>query len=208
MATAALTVVGLVALAAGTAAATTVQVRSGYKSSGTVASANGTSAPDSCGTAGSPGDFVLTSKGPPFTVDVGDPSTTFKDHGVATPSFADVCVGDKVRALGTISADDVVTATEVVVIPPRAQKVSGTVASVYGTSTCGKSGVDGAFTVSSHSTAFTVDVGNPSTTFRDHGVATPSLADVCVGDKVRALGTISPGHVVTASDVTVVLPSK
>ena len=61
-----------------------------------------------------------------YTVDVGVPSTTFKEHRVNEPSFADVCVGDQARALGSVSTDDVVTATEVIVVPPSPQKVSGT----------------------------------------------------------------------------------
>ena len=43
------------------------------------------------------------------------PTTTFSEHGVTTPSFANVCVGEKVGAVGTISSATV-TATAVFVI--------------------------------------------------------------------------------------------
>ena len=261
------------------------------KVSGTVASVNGTSTRGMCGTAGSPGEFVLSSKGTPLTVDVAVPSTTFVDRGVSAPSFADVCVGDRTRALGAISnevvtatevivipprprkvsgtvtsvngaaaagscgtsdvpgdfvparqrrrlhrgrgrdvdplpgegrerrdlcrrlcgrsgprslgtvSNDVVTAAEVVVVPPRPQKVSGTVASVNGQSRCGKAGMAGDFTLTSHDVVYTVNVGDPSTTFEERGVNAPSFALVCAGDKVRASGTVSNNDVVTASDV-------
>jgi len=176
--------------------------------SGTVAAVNGTSTPGACGTTGEAGDFSLSQKGTTYTVEVGDPSTSFKEHRVSSPSFADVCVGAEVRATGTVSSDNVVTAAEVVVIPPRTQKVSGTVASVNGTSTCGRSGTAGDFILSSHSTTYTVDVGNPSTTFKEHGVNAPSFAAVCTGDKVRARGVVTGDNIVTATDVSVIAPPK
>ncbi|HEY5025539.1 MAG TPA: hypothetical protein VII76_11235 [Acidimicrobiales bacterium] len=176
--------------------------------SGLVAAVNGTSSSGSCGTAGADGDFVLQVKSTPFTVEVRDLSTTFKENGVRQPSFADVCVGAQARVIATISSDDVVTATQVVVIPPRTQQVSGTVASVNGTSTCGKSGTAGAFIVTARGSAYTVNVGNPSTTFQEHGVPAPSFAMVCTGDKVRARGTVTGDKVVTATDVLVIVPPK
>ncbi len=193
----------------GAATATTVHVQTGHKTSGTVASVNGSSTTGTCGSAGTSGDFTVTSHATTYTVDVGASSTTFREKGVSTPSFAIVCTGDKVRATGAISSDNVVTATEVTVIPPRPQHVSGTVASVNGSSTtgtCGTAGTSGDFTVTSHATTYTVDVGASSTTFREKGVSTPSFAIVCTGDKVRATGAISSDNVVTATEVTVIPP--
>ena len=177
--------------------------------SGTVASVNGSSATNTCGTAGTSGDFTVTSHSTTYTVDVGANSTNFQEKGVPTPSFAIVCVGDKVKATGAISTDNIVTATVVTVIPPRPQHVSGTVASVNGssaTNTCGTAGTSGDFTVTSHSTTYTVDVGANSTNFQEKGVPTPSFAIVCVGDKVKATGAISTDNIVTATVVTVIPP--
>ncbi len=95
-------------------------------------------------------------------------------------------------------------------IPPRPQHVSGTVASVNGSSTtgtCGTAGTSGDFTVTSHATTYTVDVGASSTTFREKGVSTPSFAIVCTGDKVRTTGAISSDNTVK-TDTIVVLPAK
>jgi hypothetical protein len=175
--------------------------------SGTVAAVNGTSASGSCGTPDTAGSFTLTGKSA-RTVDVDVPSTTFKEKGVATPSFADVCVGAKVRVVGTDSTSDVVTASQVTVVPPRPQQVSGTVASVNGTSTCGRSGAAGTFTLASGGTTYTVDVGNTSTIFKEHGVSAPSFAAVCKGDKVKARGAISNNKIITAYDVLVVTPAQ
>ncbi len=194
-------------LCGGAAAATTVRIGTHHKASGTVASVNGTTAPGICGTVGVAGDFTVTAHSTTDVVDVGS-ATTFQEHGVAAPSFADVCVGDKVRAAGTITANDIVAAISVRVIPPRPERVSGTVASVNGATaagTCGTAGGAGDFTVTAHSTTDTVDVGS-STTFQEHGVAAPSFADVCVGDKVRVAGPISSSHIVTATKVIVIPP--
>ncbi len=79
---------------------------------------NGTSTTGMCGTAGEAGDFVLTSGGNVYTVDVGDPSTTFQEHEVNAPSFAAVCKGDAVKVRGTVPGGDVLTANDIVVIVP------------------------------------------------------------------------------------------
>ena len=115
---------------------------------GVVASVNGVTTPGTCGTHGGTGSFTLTGhKGTTFIVNV-DPTTTFADEGVATPSFANVCVGVDVIAKGTF-ADTTVTATKVRVLPPRPPKPAhektgafGIVASVNGVTdpgTCGTS---------------------------------------------------------------------
>jgi hypothetical protein len=174
--------------------------------SGTVASVDGATAAGRCGTAHSAGEFTVTSGSTTSTVTVAT-TTTFKEHGVRAPTFAMVCVGDKVRAVGSIS-NDVVTATQVTVSPPRSRSVSGTVVSVGGTSSCGRSGMAGDFTVRSGSTTYTVDVGNLSTIFKEHGISAPSFSSVCAGDKVKARGTISNDKTMTASDVLVIRPTS
>jgi hypothetical protein len=140
-------------------------------------------------------------------VEVGATSTMFHKRGVGAPSFAVVCVGSKVQAVGAI-ANDIVTATDVTVIPPRPKQVSGTVASVNGSTSCGKSGMAGTFTLTAHGSAYTVDVGDPSTIFKEHGVNAPSFAIVCAGDKVKAHGTLSNTGVLTANSVLVIPNSK
>jgi hypothetical protein len=108
-------------------------------------------------------------------------------------------------------SSDTVTATAVFVSPPPTPKphaVFGTVASVNGVSTAGTCGVAdtaGAFTLTAfHNTTDTVDVAT-TTTFSEHGVTSPSFADVCVGGKVGAIGTIS-SNTVTATAVFVSPP--
>ncbi len=207
--TAAVAVAVLAALSGGVAAATTIHVQTHRHTSGTVGSVNGSSTPGSCGTAGTSGDFTVASHGTTYTVDVGSNSTTFQEKGVTAPSFAIVCPGDVVRAIGAISTGNILTATQVIVIPPRPQHVNGTVASVNGSSTpgsCGTAGTSGEFTVTSNSTTYTVDVGSSSTTFQEKGVPTPSFAIVCPGDVVRAIGAISTGNILTATLVTVIPP--
>ena len=176
--------------------------------SGTVASVDGTSAPGTCGAAGSAGDFTVPNSGATDTVDVQPTSTVFKDRGISAPSFADVCVGGVVKALGTLMGPAVLAATAVTVVPPHPQNVTGTVLAVNGTSTpgtCGTAGSAGGFTVSSHDATIGVDVLRSSTTFVERDVSTPSFADVCAGSKVRAVGALASG-VLSATRVVVVPP--
>ena len=205
--TAVATVVAL--LCGGAAGATTVHVQTHHKTSGTVTSVNGSSAPGSCGTSGMPGDFTVSSNSTTFTIDVGASSTSFSEKGVTSPSFAIVCAADQVRTTGTLSANDIVTATSVVVIPPPTAHVTGTVLSVNGASgsgSCGTSGMAGNFTVSANNITVTIDVGASSTSFSEKGVSSPSFAIVCAGDKARAVGPFSTADVMAAKSVTVIPP--
>ena len=98
-------------LLGGVASATTVRVRT-HHVSGTVSSVNGSTTPGLCGRAGTGGDFTLPTNSSTYTVDVGATSTTFKEKGVTSPSFANVCVGDTVRATGPASTDDAIPAAD------------------------------------------------------------------------------------------------
>ena len=180
---------------------------------GTVASVNGSTTPGACGVADTTGTFTLTAfHGTTDTVDV-SPTSTFWEHGITAPTFANVCVGEKVGAVGTISSATV-TATGVFIAPPpipkppipKPQGVFGTVASVNGSSTpgaCGVADTTGTFTLTAfHGTTDTVDVSTTSM-FWEHGVTAPTFAHVCVGEKVGAVGTISSATV-TATAVFVV----
>ena len=182
-------------------------VRTG--ASGTVASVNGVADPGTCGPPGVAGAFVLTAhEGNTFTVNV-DTTTAFTEDGVTAPTFGNVCVGSKVKATGTV-VDTTVTATDVKIKPPHVRTgAMGTVASVNGISTpgtCGTSGLPGSFTITGHdSKTFTVNV-DPSTTFTDEGVTSPTFANVCVGEFVAAKGTVTD-PIVTATDVFIA-PAK
>ncbi|MGD0380033.1 MAG: hypothetical protein ABSC30_08615 [Acidimicrobiales bacterium] len=177
---------------------------------GTVASVNGTSTTGTCGVAATAGAFVLDAlPSTTFTVDVST-TTTFSEHGVSTPTFANVCVGEKVGAVGMISSGTVSATSVFVTTPPtpKPHAVFGTVASVNGTSTtgtCGVAATAGTFTLNGFpSTTFTVDVST-TTTFSEKGVSAPTFVNVCVGEKVGAFGMISSGTV-SATSVFVTPP--
>jgi non-canonical (house-cleaning) NTP pyrophosphatase len=168
---------------------------------GTVASVNGTATAGTCGTADTAGTFTLdAAHSTTDTVNVST-TTTFEEHGVTMPTFATVCVGNKVGAFGIVSSGTV-TATAVFVTSPKPPVVFGTVASVNGTATagtCGTADTAGTFTLdAAHSTTDTVDVGT-TTTFEEHGVTTPTFATVCVGDKAGAVGALTSGTVTATS---------
>lgn len=196
----------------GTVSASSVTVlppNTTHQTNGVVTSVNGASAVGSCGVATETGTFTFVGRRLRIvTVDVVS-ATTFADTAVTTPSFADVCVGSEVEILGTF-ASEVLTASSVTVQPPRPDSVSGLVTSVNGSSTsdsCGSSGVAGYFSVAPRrSTAsVTIDV-SATTTFTDAADPTPSFADVCVGDNVKALGALS-GATLTATSVAVTPPN-
>jgi len=158
--------------------------------SGTVASVNGSTDPTACGT-GDTGAFTLTGHhGETFTVNVAPATTYFSKH-VTDASFANVCVGARVKVKGmvdgaTVAADKVrIKHTETaddhehegngaLIVPPQQpehehehQGVKGSVISVNGSTdpaACG-SGDTGSFTVTDRDgNTFTVNVA-PTTTF-------------------------------------------
>ena len=85
--------------------------------------------------------------------------------------------------------------------------IFGTVAAITSgeTGTCGTAATPGAFTLTSHSTTYTVDVGATSTTFKEYGVTSATFANVCVNDLAAVTGTVS-GTTVTATGVFVTPP--
>ncbi len=166
---------------------------------GTVAAVNGTATTGTCGVKDAAGVFTLNGHdNTSFTVDVST-ATKFPGHEASAPSFADVCVGGRVGALGMISSGTV-TATAVFVTPPPTPKthaIFGVVTAVNGTATPGTCGVKdaaGVFTLNAHKTTFTVVVST-TTKFPGHEASAPSFADVCVGGRVGAFGLISSGTV-------------
>ena len=109
--------------AAGTLTATSVAVLPPpmVGAQGIVSAVNGTSTAGTCGTAGATGLFTLVGMhGTLVTVDV-TPTTTFTDPMITSttlPSFADVCVGSYVRALGA-STSAALMAASVTILAPR-----------------------------------------------------------------------------------------
>ena len=149
-----------------------------------------------CGAAGTAGDFALTTQSTTYTVDVGANTTTFQERGRAHHPSTSSVLGDRAQAVGTLSSSAVLTATKVVVIPPRPNKASGTVASVNGTNVagmCGAAGTAGDFALTTQSTTYTVDVWANTTTFQERGVSAPSFDIVCVGDRAE-VGTRRPAR--------------
>ena len=180
------------------------------RTKGVVTSVNGVSTAATCGTPGATGTFTFVGRRVSLVTVAVTPATTFVDAAAPTPSFADVCVGEIVETLGTLSSDGALAATSVTVVPPRPAQASGTVASVNGssaTSSCGSSGAAGFFTLAARrqSGIVTVEV-TPTTKFTDAADPTPSFADVCVGNHVTALGTLS-STTLTATSVAVVPPN-
>ena len=173
---------------------------------GTVSAVNGSSAPGACGTADSAGAFTVAAKHDVSdTVDVSTTTRYFERH-VTDPSFATVCVGDLVGAIGTLSGTTL-DANDVSVTPPPPRVVFGTVSAVNGSSAtgaCGTADSAGTFTVMKHQKSDTVDVGT-STAFFSRGATSPSFTAVCVGDLVGAIGTLS-GTILDAHAVFVAVP--
>ena len=160
--------------------------------------------PAAVGAVGVVGTNTFTVKGhngSTTTVDVTS-STTYKDNGVAHPTLANVKAGEYVAVAGS-SSSGTVHATSVMIggpggpggpagfggshgfgggTPPAA---AGTVGNV-GTNT---------FTVKGHNgSTTTVDVTS-STTYKDYGVTSPTLANVKAGEFVAVAGSSSSGTV-------------
>ena len=164
----------------------------------------GGSPPAAMGTVASVGDgtFTLTTKDKTTVTVTVSSSTTYRDPGVTSPTLANVTVGEHVAVFGTDTAN-VVTATSVAIGNPPNGKgwggpggsppaAMGTVASVG----------DGTFTLTTKDkTTVTVTVSS-STTYRDPGVTSPTLANVTVGEHVAVFGT-DTANVVTATSVAI-----
>jgi len=210
------TALTVVALALTSGVASSASPGKGTKPSvkGSVTSVNGVNTPGTCGTPDDNGLFVVTTPAPTpvdTTVTV-TTATAFAEHRVATPSFADVCVGDVTTVVGT-NLDHAMTALAVAVTVPKATHLFGLVTTVNGDptqGTCGVAGADGNFTmetvVNSTPTNSTVYV-NAATSFVQRHVPGASFANVCVGDQADAVGPSADGAVV-ADLVTVRIPKR
>ena len=180
--------------------------------SGSVTAVNGVTTPGTCGTAGSTGNFTLTTGGATpavHTVDV-TPATSFVQKKVAAPTFANVCVGYNATAIG-VQTDFVVAASGVSIQVPKPTHAFGTVTDVGGVSTagtCGTAQTDGTFTLStlvSGSPVVTTVFVTPNTKFNVSHVGTSTFAGLCVGSYAQAEG-LAVGGTVLASSVQVKIP--
>jgi preprotein translocase subunit YajC len=170
-------------------------------------------------TVGSGSFTVASHDGTTVTVDVSS-STTYTDPSVTSPTFSTIKVGDHVAVFGT-DTSDTVTATKVAIGGPDGPGgpggpdgpggpgrmggpggFSGTPPAAFGTV---KSVGSGSFTLASHDgTTVTVDVSS-STTYREPGKASATLADVTVGAQVAVFGT-DVSDTVTATSVGIGRP--
>ncbi len=183
---------------------------------GVVTEVNGSTAPGTCGTTGGTGSFVVTdtkNTTPPTTVVTTvnvTAATTFLEHKVTSPSFANLCVGDKAVAVGNAAAGTLAANAVTISLPPTVH-LYGMVTSVNGVTTagtCGTAGASGSFGLSTVTGTTTVDTTvavDASTAFTLKGVASPSFANACVGYRATAVGAES-GGTITATDVALKAP--
>jgi hypothetical protein len=114
-------------------------------------------------------------------------STTYTEAG-ATVSISALTVGDRISAQGTVDSAGAFTATSVTIAPASVQ---GTVASkttttIVVTTTSGKT--------------VTVDVSS-ATKYTVRGVSSPTLANIAVGDRIAAEGTLNSNGSLAATVV-------
>lgn len=114
-------------------------------------------------------------------------STTYTEAG-ATVSISALTVGDRISAQGTVDSAGSFTATSVTIAPASVQ---GTVASkttttIVVTTTSGKT--------------VTVDVSS-ATKYTVRGVSSPTLANIAVGDRIAAEGTLNSNGSIAATVV-------
>ncbi|MGA2806385.1 MAG: hypothetical protein ABSF89_18715 [Acidimicrobiales bacterium] len=171
---------------------------------GVVASVDGNTTAGTCMTSGT-GTFTLTvAEGrATTTVDV-TATTTYTDSAVTSPTFANVCVGNDVGALGTFSSGTLTATSVEIVLPPQAN-VQGIVASVGGSSTadlCVTSNTESFTVVGGRSLSITTVNLSSTTTYSDAAVTTPSYTDICVAGYVKALGALASGTL-TATSVAI-----
>ncbi|HUC14595.1 MAG TPA: DUF5666 domain-containing protein [Acidimicrobiales bacterium] len=131
----------------------------------------------------------LTATATTYTVNVSS-TTKYREPGVKPANFADVLVGDKVRAAGNLASPGTMNADSVFIYQA---KVSGTVATVNA----------GGFTLTTAKDAtVTVNV-SASTVYREPRPKGASFSPVMVGDKVQVIGAQAGAGVVDAISVLI-----
>jgi hypothetical protein len=123
-------------------------------------------------------------------------STKFREPGQASPGLSDIVAGDQVIVRGTQGGAGIVDATSIDV--PLVTEL-GTVATPPISTTL----LPTSFTITTAGKTATnvlVDVAS-TTTFRDPGQSSPSVANVAVNDRVLVVGTQSGAGTVGATSV-------
>jgi hypothetical protein len=143
--------------------------------------------------------FTLTThKGSTVTVNVTS-ATTYRDHDVKSPSFANVTKGEMVAVFGADTSGTVV-ATSVGIRGTGGDwnhgDRSGSRPAAFGkVASVGQS----TFTVTTREgSKVTVNVTS-ATTYRDHDVTSPSFANIETGESVAVFGTETSGTVAATS---------
>jgi hypothetical protein len=127
------------------------------------------------------------------TVDVTG-STTYTEHGVTSPSFSNVTVGDLVAVYGTSAGASTFDATSVAITQLPA--VTGKVASVT-------TSPSDSFTLTARGgQTWTINVSG-TTTYSECGVSSPSFSSLAVGNQVAVYGTSTGTNTVDATSVVI-----
>ncbi|MGO9874349.1 MAG: hypothetical protein ACLPVY_11170 [Acidimicrobiia bacterium] len=172
--------------------------KTGFATFGMVISVNGSTTAGTCGVAGTSGTFTLIGHNRHHnnsqTVVNVTATTTFTEHAVSAPTFANVCVNGTAGAQGTVSAGALQATTVKIWSPPAIPPSTafGMVISVNGSTTagaCGVAGMSGTFTVMGRNSTQTVIHVNATTTFTERAMSTPSFANVCANTTAVATGT-------------------
>ena len=145
-----------------------------------------------------------TSTATSFTITTGDPSVTvtvnlssnptYREPGFSTPSVTNIMAGDRVSVSGTQDGTNTVTATYVDL--PRAMDF-GTVATAPASATA----TTFTITTTGRTSATVIVTVTGTTTYRDPGVSSPTLADVVATANVLVIGTQEGTGAVTATSV-------
>jgi hypothetical protein len=131
------------------------------------------------------GGFTVRRINAPLTVQVSS-KTTYSEHGVSSPSLADVLIGERVTVHATDTASSsVVKATQVQVAALPPMDINATVTQVGA----------GMLTVLRGNSRVTVDV-SAKTQYSQRGVASPSISDIAPGTRIIVHGTSNPGGTV------------
>ncbi len=141
--------------------------------------------------------FTVKSGIATITVDVTS-TTTYVARGVSAPTIANVTAGERVKVRGTAAGTNTVDAARVRVLPAL-PVTSGTVASTSSLSA-------GSFTLTRGAATITVTVSS-ATTYLDHGVSAPTVANVTAGERVEVFGSVSGTNAVDATKIQV-LPAR
>ena len=141
---------------------------------------------------------VTTHEGSSVVVEVTS-ATTYHDHDVTSPSFANIKPGEMVAVFGT-QTSGTVPATSVGIGTPGGRWKHGggrgTRPSVFGTvATVGAN----TFSITTHEGSSVVVEVTSATTYRDRDVTSPSFANVKPGEMVAVFGTETSGTVAATS---------